>query len=415
MYKLLIVDDEPFERQALRFFVEHSNLEIDTILEAGNGIDAVQISLMEQPNLCILDIKMPGLNGLEAMEQIKSVNKGCKVIISSAYSYFDYAIRALQLGALDYLVKPVKKETLIRVLNKGIDELDAQQCAAEHRLKMEDMTYVLEKRILRELITGQIDEETLWFLEYHGISSSACCCSFFCRLGRTLNEKEKERISRHLRRDLASTGYKYQLHLHKQSVDFLLYCTQTRPQDKMQQVVFDIFERTLKEYDVPFTGGAGPWVDDVFQLEQSYISAQNEVDGCPSVPVRDLLNEQSRLENEKSQNTVSNQVPPEIKLICEYLQNNYKEKLTLEDITQYVGFSKYYGGRLFKQYMGMTIIEYLIKIRLDRAKELLTQGEYSIKQISYMVGYQDPNYFTWSFKKATGISPVKYRYFQTLP
>ena len=108
-------------------------------------------------------------------------------------------------------------------------------------------------------------------------------------------------------------------------------------------------------------------------------------------------------------------MPPEIKLICEYLQENYEEKLTLEEITQHVGFSKYYGGRLFKQYMGMTIIEYLIKIRLDRAKELLTQREYSIKQISYMVGYQDPNYFTWSFKKATGISPVKYRYFQNLP
>lgn len=414
MYKLLIVDDEPFERQALRFFVEHSSLEIDTILEAGNGIDAVQLSLMEQPNLCILDIKMPGLNGLEAMEQIKSVNKGCKVIFSSAYSYFDYAIRALQLGALDFLVKPVKKETLIRVLNKGIDELDAQQCAAEHQMQMTDMTYVLEKRILRELITGQIDEETLWFLECHSIGSSACCC-FFCRLGRILNEKEKEHVSRHLRKDLASTGYKYQLHVHKQRIDFLLYCTQTRPQDKMQQVVFDIFDRTLKEYDIPYTSGAGSWVDDVFQLEQSYIDAQNKVDGHPSLPVRDLLTEQSRFDTEKNSNAVSNQVPPEIKLICEYLQENYEEKLTLEEITQHVGFSKYYGGRLFKQYMGMTIIEYLIKIRLDRAKELLTQGEYSIKQISYMVGYQDPNYFTWSFKKATGISPVKYRYFQNLP
>lgn len=183
----------------------------------------------------------------------------------------------------------------------------------------------------------------------------------------------------------------------------------------MQQVVFDIFDRTLKEYDIPYTSGAGSWVDDVFQLEQSYIDAQNKVDGHPSLPVRDLLTEQSRFDTEKNSNAVSNQVPPEIKLICEYLQENYEEKLTLEEITQHVGFSKYYGGRLFKQYMGMTIIEYLIKIRLDRAKELLTQGEYSIKQISYMVGYQDPNYFTWSFKKATGISPVKYRYFQNLP
>lgn len=415
MYKLLIVDDEPFERQALRFFVEHSNLEIDTILEAGNGIDAVQLSLTEQPDLCILDIKMPGLNGLEAMEQIKSVNKRCKVIFSSAYSYFDYAIRALQLGALDFLVKPVKKETLIRVLNKGIDELDEEQSEAEHKSQMEDITYILEKRILRELITGQIDEETLWFLEYHGIGSDSCCCSFFWRLHRMLSEKEKERISRQLRRELMPTGYKYQLHVHKQSIDFLLYGTRMMQTEKMQQAVLDIFGRTLEEQGVPCEGSAGSWADDVFQLEQSYIDAQNAVDGRASSPMQDLLTEEAMFENTREQGASINQIPAEVKLICEYLQNNYEQKLTLEEITQHVGFSKYYGGRLFKQYMGMTIIEYLIKIRLDRAKELLAQGECSIKQISYMVGYQDPNYFTWSFKKATGLSPVKYRYFQNLP
>ena len=200
MYKLLIVDDEPLERQALRFFVEHSKLEIDTILEAGNGIDAVQLALTQQPDLCVLDIKMPGLSGLEVMEQIKSVNKHCRVVFSTAYSYFDYAVRALQLGALDFLVKPVKKETLVRVLNRGIDELDAEQSEEENRTRIKDMTYILEKRILRELVTGQVDEETLWFLEYHGISSNSRCAAFFWRLLRGLNEEEKERISRHLRR-----------------------------------------------------------------------------------------------------------------------------------------------------------------------------------------------------------------------
>lgn len=419
MYTLLIVDDEPLERQALRFFVEHSKLEIDTILEAGNGIDAVQLALTRQPDLCVLDIKMPGLSGLEVMEQIKSVNKHCRVVFSTAYSYFDYAVRALQLGALDFLVKPVKKETLIRVLNKGIDELDAEQSESEYKTCIKDMTYILEKRILRELVTGQVDEETLWFLEHHDISSESRCASFFWRLERELNEEEKERVSRHLRRELVHTGYKYQLYVHKQSIDFLLYGSATMETEKMQRVVTDIFERTLAEHGLTYQSAAGSWVDDVFQLEQSYAEAKMAVDGQPSVPARDTVTEAPAKTAEAGSMDHAAQaspesIPPEIQNICKYLQENYAEKITLEDVTQHVGFSKYYGGRLFKQYMGKTIIEYLIEIRLEHAKELLMQGEFSIKQISYMVGYQDPNYFTWSFKKATGVSPVKYRYFQNL-
>lgn len=422
MYKLLIVDDEPLERQALRFFVEHSKLEIDTILEAGNGIDAVQLALTEQPDLCVLDIKMPGLSGLEVMEQIKSVNKHCRVVFSTAYSYFDYAVRALQLGALDFLVKPVKKETLIRVLNKGIDELDAEQSEAEYKVRIKDMTYILEKRILRELVTGLVDEETLWFLEQHGIASDARCVSFFFKLGRDLNEEEKESISRHLRRELTHTGYKYQLYAHRRSIDFLLYGRETMQTERMEQAVKDIFARTLDEYGVPNRCGVGTWVDDVTQLEQSYIDAQSAADGVPAEPAREPLRDmQSAAAAAPAQSAPAPQapagqgaMPAEIQKMCAYMQENYAEKISLEDVTQNVGFSKFYGGRLFKQYMGMTIIEYLIDVRLSHAKELLAQGEFSIKQISFMVGYQDPNYFTWSFKKATGISPVKYRYFQNL-
>ncbi|MBQ7887558.1 MAG: response regulator [Clostridia bacterium] len=422
MYKLLIVDDEPLERQALRFFVEHSKLEIDTILEAGNGIDAVQLALTEQPDLCVLDIKMPGLSGLEVMEQIKSVNKHCRVVFSTAYSYFDYAVRALQLGALDFLVKPVKKETLIRVLNKGIDELDAEQSEAEYKTRIKDMTYILEKRILREMISGVVDEETLWFLEQHGIAGDARCVSFYWQLRRGISEEEKESISRQLRRELTHTGYKYQLYAHKQSIDFLLYGRETMQTEKMERVVQDIFSHTLAEYGVPFAVGIGSWVEDVTQLEQSYIEAKGAIDGAQgesctqemAAPVRQSALQLAQMAQSQTPAQDAQTVPAEIKKMCAYMQENYAEKIALEDVTQYVGFSKFYGGRLFKQYMGMTIIEYLIDVRLTHAKELLAQGEFSIKQISFMVGYQDPNYFTWSFKKATGISPVKYRYFQNL-
>lgn len=412
MHKLLIVDDEPLERQALRFFVEHSKLEIDEILECGNGIDAVRLALTEQPNICVLDIRMPGLNGLEVMEQIKSVNHQCKVIFSTAYSYFDNAVNALRLGALDFLVKPIKKETLLRVLNKAIDELDAERSKTEYHRRVTDISYVLEKRILRELVTGQVDEETLWFLEGREIPSDALCACFFWRLERTLTEQEKGEMSRQLRAELAATGYKHLLFVHRQSIDFVVFGSATMQRELAEEIIGKIFQKALEGFSVPCRSARGSWQEDVFSLELSYTEARRALNEELEPPAVDLISSLPAGREEPESRSAT--PPPEILSICSYLKEHYDEKITLSEVTQRVGLSKYYGGRLFKQYMGTTIIDYLIQIRLNKAKELLAQGEYSIKQISYMVGYQDPNYFTWSFKKATGVSPVKYRYFQNL-
>lgn len=410
MYKLLIADDEALERQALRFFVENSELEIDTILECGNGIDAVRIALAEQPQICILDIKMPGMSGLEVMEQLKSVNGSCKVILSTAYSYFDYAVRALHLGAMDFLVKPVKKEVLLRAVNRAIDELDEEQNTMKRRQRITDMSYVLEKRILRELATGQIDEETLWFLDGIGLASEILCAAFFWRLERELSEEEKERISRNLRKKMSAAGYSHLLFVHRTSIDALVMGGAGLMTEEAWSVTRQIFKETLEEFHVPYRAATGPWVNDIFQIELSYVEARKALHEEILAPVVDFINEPPELKKENDVRQAGK--PPEIAEMCRYLEEHYSEKLSLEDVTQKVGFSKYYGGRLFKQYMGTTIIDYLIQIRMNRAKELLEQGEYSIKQISYMIGYQDPNYFTWSFKKAMGISPVKYRYSQ---
>lgn len=152
MYKLLIADDEILERQALRYFIENSKLEIEEILECGNGVDAVKLALTEQPDICILDIKMAGLNGLEAMERIKTVNRHCKVIFSTAYNYFEYAVEALRLGAMDYMLKPVKKELLFQVLNKAIDELDSEESMKAQKHRSIAMSYMMEKMAIKGLI-----------------------------------------------------------------------------------------------------------------------------------------------------------------------------------------------------------------------------------------------------------------------
>lgn len=407
MYKLMIADDEALERQALSHFIQNSKLEIGEILECANGIEAVKTALLKQPEICILDIRMPGLSGLEAMAQIKAVNKNCKIIFSTAYSYFDYAVKALQAGALDFMVKPVKKEKLVQVVNKAIDELDAEHNQEIYQSKVTDLTYVLEKRILRELITGQTDEETLWFFDAMGIREPYGCI-FFVRFRREISEEEKARLSRLLRSDLTAAGYTHLLYVHRKSIDFMVF-SKTRDQtEEIEGHVKKIFAYAMDSLQIPGSVGAGTWEEDLMQMEFSYLCAKEAVGEYVTAEQREIIVEEAAGEKDLKV------VPPEIEAVCRYMKEHYSEKITLISIADSVGFSKYYISRLFKQHMGVTIIDYLIKVRLDKAKELLAKGDYSIKQISFMVGYSDPNYFTWSFKKYLGISPIKYRYFQNL-
>lgn len=408
MYKLMIADDEALERQALRHFIEHSKVEIGEIFECANGIEAVKTALLEQPDICILDIKMPGLTGLEAMEQIRAVNKSCKVIFSTAYSYFDYAVKALQAGALDFMVKPVKKEKLIQVVNKAIDELDAERNQEAYQAKITDLTYVLEKRILRELIMGQTDEETLWFFDAMGIKE-AYGCIFFVRFQREISEEEKARLSKLLRGDLTAAGYTHLLYVHRKSIDCMIFSKTKELTEDTGQHAKSIFIYALESMQISHRIGVGSWEEDLMQMEFSYLCAKEAVGEYVTAEKREeiVVVEPESGDDKKA-------VPSEITFICNYINENYSEKITLNAIADSVGFSKYYISRLFKQHMGVTIIDYLIKVRLDKAKELLGKGDYSIKQISFMIGYSDPNYFTWSFKKYLGISPIKYRYFQNL-
>lgn len=72
MYKILIADDEELEREALRFFINESSLDIDQVIECASGTEVIKRVMLDRPDIIVLDINMPGLNGLQALEKIKS-------------------------------------------------------------------------------------------------------------------------------------------------------------------------------------------------------------------------------------------------------------------------------------------------------------------------------------------------------
>ncbi|MGV6851817.1 MAG: LytR/AlgR family response regulator transcription factor [bacterium] len=114
--KILIADDEPLARERLeRLLKEIGGNQL--LAQAKNGREAVDLSYANHPDLCILDVKMPEMDGLQAARKIKSQVPAPLIVFATAYE--EHALQAFSVDALDYLVKPIRKEYLAAAINKA--------------------------------------------------------------------------------------------------------------------------------------------------------------------------------------------------------------------------------------------------------------------------------------------------------
>lgn len=95
--------------------------------------------------------------------------------------------------------------------------------------------------------------------------------------------------------------------------------------------------------------------------------------------------------------------------VINYIRNNYQNKISLTEISDYVFLSKSYLSTTFKEEMGLSITDYINKFRIEKSKALLTESEMTLIEIALFCGFEDQSYFTKIFKKVTGVSPKKYR------
>lgn len=119
-YRILIADDEPIERAVIGKTIRNYFGDEMEVYEAVNGREAIEIFRQKDCQIALLDISMPGIDGLEAAEEIRRENGTCSIIFLTAYDEFDYAKRAIKVRALDYLLKPSAREELIMVLEEAI-------------------------------------------------------------------------------------------------------------------------------------------------------------------------------------------------------------------------------------------------------------------------------------------------------
>ncbi len=131
MVNVYIADDEVWIILGLKKLLEKLDIDAYVVGTANNGLMAKEEIERFKPDVVFADIRMPGLSGLELLQEIPRVSPDSKVVIISGYAEFSYAQEAVQHHAFDYLLKPIKEEDLSRVMTSLLSELDEGEASGE--------------------------------------------------------------------------------------------------------------------------------------------------------------------------------------------------------------------------------------------------------------------------------------------
>lgn len=162
MIKILIVDDEPFIRQGLKILINWEKYGYEIVGEAANGLEAIKEIEKKKIDLIIVDIKMPEMNGIELIEYVRNnVSKKIKFIVLSGFYEFEYAKKAIKYNVTDYILKPIQKEELVKVLNSVKEEYFKQE---KRKTVQKIKDKVVYDTYLNEIIYGKCSKVNLQYV-----------------------------------------------------------------------------------------------------------------------------------------------------------------------------------------------------------------------------------------------------------
>ncbi len=165
MVDMVICDDEVILRNGLKSWVEKSGLPLKVSGTAGNGPQALELIADQKPFIALMDINMPGMAGLDVIEEIQNRGIDTRFIIISGHDEFQYARRACHLGVVDYLLKPIDREELVELLKKVLEQIRKEQLTQKIFVEKEDTTkekilgYIQDHFTEQQFSLGQLAEQ----------------------------------------------------------------------------------------------------------------------------------------------------------------------------------------------------------------------------------------------------------------
>jgi len=162
--KILIVDDEIFVRIGIKTIFDWNKYGFEIVGEAEDGIEAKELFIKYEPDIVLLDICMPRMNGLDFIKEIKEINPFCRFVILSCHNEFDYAREAIKLGVRDYIMKTtVKKDEILEIVCRIAEEIEIEKSKLmESRIEKKEIftnRFVLLNRLLNDVVDKIEDDE----------------------------------------------------------------------------------------------------------------------------------------------------------------------------------------------------------------------------------------------------------------
>lgn len=510
MLKLLIAEDEALERKALHFLLDkHYSQCIEIVDEVSNGRDAVERALSLRPDIILMDINMPILDGLEASNIIKEQCENTELIILTAFNYFDYAKKAINIGVSDYLLKPFSNEEFFHSVDKVIEKAGSKIANETKNQKLKKnyskIVPYIEKQIIADIVFGVSITEAKFkeYMEILNIKSAEFCCILFSidakgvfdeRSVNTIKNKlnilfKKSIVGLCLNNIVAfifdeALGSKilgarfedllsdlsYALELKKdENLEIGVGCINedtdklylsykeakrsiiSKPISKSiekKHVVIDtynilcgkIINEDLNEAIIEFNNILSPLV--IKKESCDFLAARSKISNMLTIVIENIneftgrdfkdfdkdkvlreltdLNEFADIKSYASM-IIKNLIGfiksykrskniDVVEKVKKYIEENYMNEISLETLAQHVSMSTFYLSRIFSKTENVQIREYIIKIRMEKAKNMLQHKNIPIKKIAMDVGYSDVNYFSKAFKKYEKISPKQYVY-----
>ncbi|WP_416147523.1 response regulator [Salipaludibacillus sp. HK11] len=165
MIKTMLVDDEPIEREGLRLLLERNRGNVEVVAEAENGQEAIDLALIYKPDVIFMDIKMPEVNGVNAVKEILSALPMTKCIMMTAFDTFEYAREVMKQGVKEYLLKPSKRPEVLAAFDRMVDEIEEDQKIEAEKVeliqRLEKVGSFVESKFIISLMMDYVQDSSM--------------------------------------------------------------------------------------------------------------------------------------------------------------------------------------------------------------------------------------------------------------
>ena len=430
MYKLVLVDDELLEIEQLERLIKRVT-EAFEIICFTNSVAALEYIKNNVVDIVLTDIRMPNMDGIALIKEIKKVKSDLNIVVLSGYAEFEYAKEAMHSGVRHYLSKPVSKNELQTALNETLDELDSINnpdsepvrflqdiCIGWYESVEEMQSEFAEcgfpfniKEAYGSIISVDIKRNANEHTEEYEKSITDVLSKIFCeRVYVSYNERnsyicyifgnkniDTDFIVESLYNSVNINADVRVLEVFSALEDIdgkKIYSTETRVEMLVSKIILSdnkkIAKRITAEYKKTQANSGKMGIGGVNALL--------------SDKQRDMM-EKIFAENNVALDTNGEDCAEKAK---KYIHENYKRKITWEDVAKSVHMNPSYFSRYFRKKVGIGFHDYLLKCRLDKVKELLATNE-ELERIATETGFTDARTLRRNFKLFEGISVSEYK------